>query len=229
MTSQAYRLRPGRKSEASGICTDLFLDTIGRDALIDILFPTRHKFPVENATDIRRLFYRRTWEPNFIFTVCVDSADKPVGFSFWKRPLSSLTFYERWISPYAWFGSLVRGLLSLRDWLLPLRNLDKKAAGTFVRVYEQVTPQYLNTDRRKNAYYLSTLVVEPKLQGSGLGTVLLKDGLRKVEEEDPNAPSWLVGVKGVEGFYGRQGFVEVGRMNVGELSHWGGGAIMIKE
>lgn len=99
MTSQAYRLRPGRKSEASGICTDLFLDTIGRDALIDILYPTRHKFPVENAADIRRLFYRRTWEPNFIFTVCVDSADKPVGFSFWKRPLSSLTFYERWISP----------------------------------------------------------------------------------------------------------------------------------
>ncbi|VUC27680.1 unnamed protein product [Clonostachys rosea] len=229
MTSQTYRLRPGRKSEASGICTDLFLNTIGRDGLFDILFPTRRQFPVESATNIRRLFYRRAWEPTFTFTVCVGSDDKPVGFSFWRRPISSLTFYERWISPYTWFGSLVRGFLSLRDWLFPLRNLDKEAASTFVRVYEQVTPQYLNTDRRKNAYYLSTLAVEPKLQGSGLGTVLLKDGLRKVEEEDPNAPSWLVGVKGTEGFYGRLGFVEVGRMNVGELSQWGGGAIMIKE
>lgn len=123
----------------------------------------------------------------------------------------------------------MRACLTIRDWLFPIPNLDDKAAGAFTRVSDEVTPQYLNTERRRNAYYLSTLIIDPKRQKTGLGSVLLKDGLRRVEEETPGAASWLVSVHGAEPFYNRVGFAEVGRMNVGELAEWTGGVIMFRE
>lgn len=100
------------------------------------------------------------------------------------------------------------------------------APGTvFNRVYGEITPPLLNTERRKKAVYLSTLAVEPKLQGLGLGGLLLRDLFTKAD----GAAIWLVGLEGVEPYYEKFGFAEVGRMNVGELADWEGGSIMFRE
>lgn len=85
----------------------------------------------------------------------------------------------------------------------------------------------MNSDRRREAWYLSTLCVDPKLQGQGLGGKLLKHGLGAVDRK--GAASWLIGLKGLDAFYGRYGFKEVARANVGELSTWDGGLIMFRE
>lgn len=58
--------------------------------------------------------------------------------------------------------------------------------------------------------------------------MLLIDGLQRADRSG-GAAAWLIGVAGVEAFYQRHGFVEVGRANVGELSGWDGGSVMFRE
>lgn len=97
----------------------------------------------------------------------------------------------------------------------------------FARVFAEIEPGILNTPRRREAWYLSTLAVEPSLQGRGLGAILLKDGLAKAK--DNGRASWLVSVKGKDSFYARHGFAEVAKANVGELREWDGGLVMFVE
>lgn len=84
----------------------------------------------------------------------------------------------------------------------------------------------INTPRRKSAWYLSTLSVDPELQGKGLGSMVLQHGLARADQH--GAATWLVGVKGVDQYYERHGFKEVGRANIGEMAHWQGGSIMFR-
>lgn len=97
-----YTLRPGTHAEAFGPVADLFLATIGQTAILRLVYPASTQYPAETAAVVRRFLYNRSWEPNFTFTVCVDASDKPVGVSFWRRPLS---FWEKWFSPCKWTNS----------------------------------------------------------------------------------------------------------------------------
>lgn len=141
--------------------------------------------------------------------------------------IHSFAHLLNFIQSDAWVAPIVRSFLSLRDWLFPIPNLDPHAADTFTRVFSKIQPDLINSDRRREAWYLSTLCVEPKLQGQGLGSKLLKDGLSAVDRK--GVASWLIGLIGLDAFYGRYGFKEVARANVGELSTWDGGLIMFRE
>lgn len=127
----------------------------------------------------------------------------------------------------AWFAPIARAYISLTSYLFPLRSLQGDVAGAYQRVFATIEPGVLNTPRRREAWYLSTLAVEPSLQGHGLGTRLLDHGMAQAKAE--GKALWLVGLDGVETFYGRLGFVEVARANVGELKEWKGGAVMFAE
>lgn len=105
--------------------------------------------------------------------------------------------------------------------------MDSPNQGIFYRVFAQLEPSILNSDRRRQAWYLSLLSVHPVLQGRGLGSLLLRDGLQRADAQ--NRATWLVGVGGKDAFYARHGFVGVARANVGELSAWGGGLVMFRE
>ena len=121
---------------------------------------------------------------------------------------------------------MVRRCLALRDYLLPTRTASD-SAGAYVRVMDTIEPGLLNTDRRRQAWYLSSIALSASAQGKGLGGLLLRDGLQRAEAQGRAA--WLVALAGVDKFYERHGFVEVARANVGELQEWNGGAIMFRE
>jgi predicted N-acetyltransferase YhbS len=97
----------------------------------------------------------------------------------------------------------------------------------FTRVLHSVEPQFLNTHRRREAWYLSTLSVHPVYQGQRLGRALVQEGLELVDRNQ--SASYLISLKGSELFYPRFGFSEVCRVNVLELKDWDGGSVMFRE
>ncbi|GJN70881.1 hypothetical protein PLIIFM63780_002527 [Purpureocillium lilacinum] len=221
-----YHLRRGLSSDVDAV-TSLYRASFGRDSLLDVLFPTRDAHPRDFHAHIYRHFQARWWTLGWDLTVLVDDAlGVPVGFTWWRRPLDQLSFAERWLSPYAWFAPLMRLYVRLKNRLLPTR-IPADSTAVFTRVYGEIEPRLLCSPRRRAAWYLSTIATLPSLQGRGLGGVLLRHGLRAVD--DRGLACFLVGVSGVEPFYRKYGFEEVERANVGELAGWDGGAIMFRE
>jgi predicted N-acetyltransferase YhbS len=76
---------------------------------------------------------------------------------------------------------------------------------------------------------LDKLATHPNFQGQGIGKELVKWGLEEADKEKVCAS--VISSDGKEGFYGKLGFIEVGRANVGLLKENGikGGAVMFRE
>lgn len=119
----------------------------------------------------------------------------------------------------------MRGYIAVRDSLTFTPNPDAGILDGFGRVMDVVEPEFMTTQRRKDAWYISTLAVDPEIHGAGLGSLLMKDTLA-----DAGAgATWLIGLRGVEKFYEKFGFKTVARANVGELEAWTGGAVMMRD
>jgi GNAT superfamily N-acetyltransferase len=116
--------------------------------------------------------------------------------------------------------------LKLHSYIFPLRHVDSHRLGIYDRVFSTIEPDILNSPRRRSAWYLSSLGVSPHVQGSGYGSLLLQHGLEAADRA--GVPTWLVGLRGLDKFYKRFGYVEVARANVGELKDWDGGIIMFR-
>lgn len=73
------------------------------------------------------------------------------------------------------------------------------------------------------------LATHPDFQGQGIGKELVKWGIDEADKE--NVCASVISSDGNEGFYGKSGFIEVGRANVGPLKENGikGGAIMFRD
>lgn len=71
------------------------------------------------------------------------------------------------------------------------------------------------------------LATHPDFQGQGLGKELVQWGLEEAEKE--NMCVSVISSLGKEGFYGKFGFIEMGRANVGPLTGIQGGAIMFRD
>jgi GNAT superfamily N-acetyltransferase len=84
---------------------------------------------------------------------------------------------------------------------------------------------YWSGSRTEN-WYLDLLAVHPDAQGKGCGRELVQWGIDQAKKDGVVAS--VISAKGKEGFYGKFGYVEVGRANVGPMSEAGiqGGAIM---
>ncbi|KAK9445603.1 acetyltransferase (GNAT) family domain-containing protein [Metarhizium brunneum] len=221
-----YHLRAGTAADLRTV-TGLYLAGFGHDGLLDIMFPGRRRHPDAVAAFLYRHFRRRWWTMGWRLTVVVDETlGVPVGFTWWLRPASQLTFWETWVSPYAWFAPLVRMYLCLEA--LVLRSpIDPGPVDGFYRAVRAAEPQFLTTPRRREAWYLSTLAVHPVYQGQRLGRALVQEGLELVDKA--GSASYLVGLRSVEAFYPKYGFKEVCRVNVGELKAWDGGSVMFRE
>jgi len=80
---------------------------------------------------------------------------------------------------------------------------------------------------RAENWYLDFLAVHPDYQGKQHGRELVQWGVAEAAEEGVCAS--VISADGKEGFYGKFGYVEVGRSNVGPLADLQGGAIMFTD
>lgn len=131
-------------------------------------------------------------------------------------------------------------------------------AAAFARAFADIEPRVRCSPRRRAAWYLSIVAVDPSHQGRGLGGGLLRAVLEHVErvgarqplrtpndagksdaeaaaggvttgvEEEGGPAVWLTARKGTEGLYRKLGFVKVLDANTGPLSAWNGGAVMFR-
>ncbi|KAI8725112.1 N-acetyltransferase domain-containing protein [Fusarium sp. LHS14.1] len=224
-----YCIRPGTFSDVDDAAM-LYTQSFANEALLDYMFPDRAVDPTAFQTWISRRFWMRYWTPEYVLTI-LDASDgkgkvNAVGFSWWHRPTESLSFRERWLSPYAWLAPFMQSLLNLQSYIAPIPGLDHHRVTIYDRVFATLEPTILHSPRRRSAWYLSSLGVSPKLQGSGYGSLLLRAGLQ--EADRAGVATWLVGLRGLDDFYSRFGYVEVARANVGELKDWDGGVIMFR-
>ncbi|KAH7148769.1 acyl-CoA N-acyltransferase [Dactylonectria macrodidyma] len=220
-----YHLRPGTYSDIPA-ASSLYIQSFDKEPLLDYMFPGRHDDRAPFDTWILRRFRLRYWTSGYFLTMVFSGRGRAVGFTWWHRPLVSLSFRERWLTPYAWFRPVASAILTLHSRLFPIPSIDNHRLGVYDRVFAAIGPGILNSPRRRAAWYLSSLGVDPAVQGHGVGAMLVRDGLRKADRE--GVATWLVGLRGLERYYSRFGFVEVARANVGELKDWEGGSIMFR-
>lgn len=156
----------------------------------------------------------------------------PVGF---RRPWLSAAgraAHEGWFTTRGWVKPIVNAYRRAGEYLYPSRSGDPEMADVFNVMHDRIEKKLDEEDpsppRRREAWYLSTLGVDPKVQGQGAGSLLVREALRTIIDPE-GAACWLVGTKGVEPFYERLGFTCIGRANEGRLADWDGGAIMMRE
>ncbi|KAM0519484.1 hypothetical protein ACHAPE_003658 [Trichoderma viride] len=241
-----FRLRPGSVSDLSH-AVRLYDACLGSDKLVQLLFPGKREHdPVAFKTHLYRLYAKRFWSVEWMFTFVVREAgeeveEEVVGFSCWKKPAGEIGFVERWFSIFAWVAPIVRNFIALQTKLFP--TVDLYAATAFDRCFPPIEEALFANKTPKQWWYLSTLAVHPSCQGHGLGGLLMNQGLDMADayqqkqqqkkksdgERVTRGKVWLIGLRGTDRFYTMFGFNEVGRANVGELSEWDGGIVMFRE
>lgn len=98
-----FRLRPGSVSDLNH-AVRLYDACLGSDKLVQLLFPgKRENDPVAFKTHLYRLYAKRFWSVEWMFTFVVKEAaggqeEEVVGFSCWKKPAGEIGFAERWLS-----------------------------------------------------------------------------------------------------------------------------------
>jgi hypothetical protein len=98
-----FRLRPGSVSDLNH-AVRLYDACLGSDKLVQLLFSgKRDSDPVAFKTHLYRLYAKRFWSVEWMFTFIVkeaagEEAEEVVGFSCWKRPAGEIGFAERWLS-----------------------------------------------------------------------------------------------------------------------------------
>ena len=128
-------------------------------------------------------------------------------------------------------GKVTSSMLSYYSRLSSLIWPNRAADPTKAKILEDTFPLFSDiwSGSRKENWYLDLLATHPDFQGQGLAKELVKWGLEEARKERVCAS--VISALGKEGFYGKFGFVERGRANVGPLKENGirGGAIMFCE
>ncbi|KAF6823542.1 GNAT family protein [Colletotrichum plurivorum] len=238
MAEPEFRIRPGTAADILD-AVEIYMASFGDDWAMETMHPRRKEFPDDWRAWSHRFFYARYWGPEqqLFYVLTIPDAARPsgervVGFAWWRRPYPTpeeQSANEGALTIRGWLRPVLLGINSLSGWLWPPRSMDPEMATMFDDTHIASDP-ILNDPahpKRKTAWYLSTLGVLPEFQGKGYGSILVREGLRRVDEE--GVPAWLIGLGGVAPFYERLGFVVKGRANVGRLSEWDGGDIMYRE
>ncbi|KAM0333259.1 hypothetical protein ACHAQA_001920 [Verticillium albo-atrum] len=235
-------LRDGTPADIPALVT-VFLAAFASEPLITATHPHADRHPSHPHLYYRRFFEARIWGPEQqILRVAVDPAtDRPVAFAWfrrhWPAPTSpadraARAAHDGPLTARFWLAPPVNAARALATWLWPCLSSDPVVGAAFGAMHGRVEAQIVRDDpsppRRSGAWYLSTLAVDPSLQGQGTGSWLVRDVLTGIIDPE-GAACWLIGLEGVEPFYERFGFKEIGRANEGDLADWTGGAVMMRE
>ncbi|KAK2025287.1 acetyltransferase [Colletotrichum zoysiae] len=247
MAKPEFRIRPGTPADLPAV-TDIYMASFGDDWAVQKMCPRRREFPDDWRAWAHRFFYARYWGPEqqlfYVLAVpdpssssssaaaAAPGGERIVAFAWWRRPYPTpeeKSAAEGPLTVRGWLKPVLLGLNSLSGYLWPPRCGDPAMMDIFDDTHIASDPIRDDPGHpgRRNAWYLSTLGVYPEFRGKGYGSLLVREGLRQVDEE--GVPAWLIGLGGVEPFYERLGFVVKGRANVGRLADWDGGAIMYRE
>lgn len=127
-------------------------------------------------------------------------------------------------------GRLIHPLASwytgVERWVWPNRAADPTKLTILQDEWPLIAHFWEEGPRREN-WYLDLLAVHPDYQGKHLGRDLVQWGIDEAAREGVAAS--VISAAGKERFYGRFGFVEIGRSNFGPMSGLEGGAILFKD
>lgn len=214
-----------------------------------LMHPHRTQYP----EDFTRFFYQKLWEHwyewNYKFLVSVDASTKNgkvLGVGLWERQgeggrKMGLAVYDprefTYIHP-SWQANVTResgNLASLYNtitlraskWFSPNRAADPAHANVLHDTFPLIKHYW--SGKREENWYLDFLAVHPDAQGKGCGKELVLWGVERAKRD--GVPASVVAALDKEGFYGKLGFVEVGRANVGPMGEAGiqGGAVMFND
>lgn len=233
-----YTLRPWRYSDIETLAAldmEAFTPPHSNDNLFDVLFPGYAKTPQTRAEATRviaNIFKGRYFSRDFISRVLQDpQTGQIVAYSSWKKPPttpSAATRILSWFNVkdwYYWFARLAT--VTIPTFLWPIAQ-DFPGIGAMARIMDPIEDQILNTPRRKNAWYLSKVTVDPSAQGQGLGRLMIEEGLAHIDAHGDAV--WLVGMRDLDAMYAKFGFKSLARANVGELAAWvDSGHVMMRE
>lgn len=106
-SASTYTLRPGRDADVAAIA-DVYYAAFADhrpgalpDNLMDVLFgPSFRAHPSDTKALLAHIIAPRLWSVQYRLSVLVDDASgQVIGFVCFKRPLTEVSFYERWLSP----------------------------------------------------------------------------------------------------------------------------------
>ena len=193
----------------------------------DFLHPHRREFP----DDWKCFWQKRIWtllaQADSINYVCVDnSSDHIVAMCLVKRmgggasklvnPITTQIQRASVLPPNAW-----------EDKTWTDHSADPVAQEKYVKNWDNIAPHF--SGDRKECWLIDSFCVHPDFQRKGLGRPLLQKAVDLGKNEEPKVPVGVISSAAGEQFYAKFGFEEVGRGNVGDLAHLGGGSIRFYE
>jgi len=115
--------------------------------------------------------------------------------------------------------------MKVEKWMYPNRAADPTKETILPDSFHLIEHHW--EGQRAENWYLDLLAVHPDSHGKGYGRELVQWGVDEARRE--GIPASVISAGGKEGFYGKFGFREVGRSNVGPLSGLVGGAILFTD
>lgn len=107
------------------------------------------------------------------------------------------------------------------------RSADPVAQEKFDKNWGEISHHF--SGNRRQCWLIDFFCVYPDFQHKGIGSLLLQQAVELGMNEDPKVPVAVISSTIGDPFYTKFGFIQVGRANVGDLSHVEGGSIKFYE
>ncbi|KAH6664133.1 hypothetical protein B0J14DRAFT_252807 [Halenospora varia] len=106
-----------------------------------------------------------------------------------------------WLTLLGWLWMV---WLKVIEWVNPDRSTDKKRMASFIAISDAAEKRHWSPPSRANRWHAQSVVVNSSFQGQGIGKRLMREGIRRAEEE--NVCTGLEASGPGEKMYSRVGF-----------------------
>lgn len=189
--------------------------------LTAFLSPRYRQYPLDHKRGFQQRVRARMYSPRNLSLVAVHAAapQTPLGYAQLVRlgddagaraKLASYSRTARWLlAAHAW---LFARYTEVYNWVWPDRATDPDAVRTFVALDAADSRDCWSAERYRNRWHAQSVVVDPAVQGRGIGTRLMRAVLERAELEQVPVciEASLVGEK----LYRKVGFTLVRRFSM---------------